>query len=366
MRNRGLTALTLALIFTALSAGPSNAATVLYPNLRTLPPRDLRFDDVSLNGQTHRVLRFTNTVWNAGPGWLEVRGQIDPNTLTGPAIQRVYDTAGGFSDYTVGQFQYHAAHHHYHFDNWGRYELWTKADYDAWISSGGTAGSPMIGTKTTSCILDDEFVRQLPRQPYPGVYTANGCLPDANWQMLQGISPGWGDTYRYSRAEQWIDLGPGGSLSNGSYVLRSVTDPQNKIYESAGRSDLTREGDQANAAITSFAIRQGRLVDSHSPSGSVMINNIAAATTNPVVTVKVLGRDDVSGVTKVKLSNDGTTWSKPQPYTGSGSTPESISWDLTDPAYGGTSAHGTKTAYVEFKDASGKWSGAKTDTIELN
>ena len=37
----GLTALILAFLFMALSAGASNAATMLYPNLKTLPPRDL-------------------------------------------------------------------------------------------------------------------------------------------------------------------------------------------------------------------------------------------------------------------------------------------------------------------------------------
>jgi hypothetical protein len=56
----------------------------------------------------------------------------------------------------------------------------------------------------------------------------------------------------------------------------------------------------------------------------------------------------------VKLSNDGTSWSSPQAYTASGSTLQSISWNLSDPAYGGTSADGTKTVYVKFKDASGK------------
>jgi hypothetical protein len=350
----------------AFDAASANAATPLYPDLKTLPPRDLRFDNVFINGQTHKILRFTNTVWNRGPGRLEVRGKIDPNTLVGPAVQRVYDDAGGYTDYTVGQFKYHPAHDHYHFEDWGRYQLWTKADYDAFVASGGTTGSPIIGTKTTSCILDEEFIRQVPRQPYPPVYNFRGCQPDSNWQMLQGISPGWGDTYHYFRAEQWIDLGPGGSLPAGRYVLRSVSDPLNKIYESPAKGDSSKEGGQDNAAITNFSIQAGQIVDSDPPSGSVMINNIAEATANPAVTVKVLGRDDVSGVTKVRLSNNGTAWSNPQSYTGDGSTMQSISWDLSNPTYGGTSADGTKTVYVEFRDASGKWSAPATDTIELD
>lgn len=191
MRRRALTTgLVLALLITAFSAASASAATALYPNLKTLPPRDLRWDTVNIDGQSHNVLRFTNTVWNEGPGRLEVIGQIDPDTLEGPAVQRVYDDAGGFTDYPAGEFHYHPAHDHYHYDEWGRYELWTKAEYDAWVASGGTVGAPMLGAKTTSCIIDEEFIRQVPRQPYPGVFNFKGCQPDANWRMDQGISPG--------------------------------------------------------------------------------------------------------------------------------------------------------------------------------
>jgi len=46
------------------------ASDPLYPNLKVLPPRDLRFDrtDVSVDnsGDLHNVLRFSNTVYNNG------------------------------------------------------------------------------------------------------------------------------------------------------------------------------------------------------------------------------------------------------------------------------------------------------------
>ena len=56
--------------------------------------------------------------------------------------------------------------------------------------------------------------------------------------------------------------------------------------------------------------------------------------------VKVIGRDDVSGVDQVRLSNDGEHWSEPKPYTSTGSTPTSYSWDLTDSDYGGSRGWG--------------------------
>jgi hypothetical protein len=347
------------------------AASPLYPNLRTLPPRDLRFDttDVSANaeGVIHNVLRFSNTVWNAGEGPLELRGTINPSTKTGTAFQRVYDNEGGFKDVETGNtFYWHAAHQHYHFDNWGRYELWTKADYDNWIAGGRKEGNPIIGSKTTSCVEDEEFIKNLPHQPYPPAYEANGCFPNSQNLMLQGLSPGWGDTYDYYRPDQWIDLGANGKLADGTYVLRSVVDPLNKIYESANKSDPATEGEIDNEAITVFNVEGGKLIDSNPPSGSIRINDIDPSTATPEVAVKVLGRDDISGVSLVKLSNDGEHWSTPQSYTGSGSTAQAISWNLINSTYGGVAGDGTKTVYAEFQDASGKWSSPVADTILLN
>lgn len=370
-RTRGsLSSLFLATLAVALFSVSAQAATPQYPNLKTLNPRDLRLDraDVDPNGSgvMHNVLRFSNTVWNNGPGRLEVRGQISPTTKSGPATQRVYDDAGGSTDFATGNFYYHAAHQHYHYDDWGRYELWTKADYDAWLASGRTKGTPTVGSKTTSCMIDEEFIRSVPNQPYPSVYNTDGCFPDSQGRMLQGIAAGWGDTYDYFRFEQWIDLGPSGSLANGQYILRSVTDPLNKVYESAGKADPARESPEDNEAITVFNVQSGQLVDSNPPSGTVRINDIDAATSSPNVSVKVLGRDDISGVTQLRISNNGSAWSTPQAYTGKESTAQAIAWDLTNATYGGNGSDGTKTVFVQFRDASGKWSASESDTIVLD
>jgi hypothetical protein len=348
----------------------AEAGTPRYPNLKTLPPRDLRLDraDVDASGATvmHNVLRFSNTVWNSGPGRLEMRGLIDPKTNAGPATQRVYDDSGGATDFAAGSFYYHAAHQHYHYDDWGRYELWTKSGYEAWLASGRTKGTPVVGAKTTSCMIDEEFIRNVPNQPYPPPYDTGGCFPDSQGRMLQGVSPGWGDTYDYFRFEQWIDLGPSGSLADGQYVLRSVADPLNKVYESPGKAEAGRESAEDNEAIVEFAVQGGGLVDSNPPSGSVRIDDIDVATSSPGVIVKVLGRDDVSGVTQLRLSNNGSAWSAAQAYTGKESNTQTISWSLTDPAYGGNNLDGTKTVYVQFKDATGKWSASESDTIVLD
>ncbi len=370
MRTRSALIFVCAILAACLAAPVAEAATVQYPDLKTLAPRDLRFDraDVSQNGSgvMHNVLRFTNTVWNGGEGKLEMRSTINPTTKQGPAVQRVHDDAGGFTDTTIGSFYYHVEHAHYHYDDWGRYQLWTAAEYDAWVASGRSQGAPEeIGTKTTSCVLDEEFIRTLAGTPYPAVFPWEGCSPNSQNLMVQGLSAGWGDTYDYWRFEQWIDLDQA-RLADGDYVLRSVTDPQNKVIESAGKADASREDVLANEGVRRFRVQGGAILDSDAPEGTVRVNDIAEKTSSPNVTVKVIGRDDVSGVTQVRLSNNGTTWTAARSFTGSGSAAMAISWSLTDPAYGGTATDGVKTVHVQLRDASGKWSGSETDTITLD
>src|SRR4029453_17231050 len=140
---------------------------------------------------------------------------------------------------------------------------------------------------------------------------------------------------------------PNGKLADGQYVMRSVADPLNKVYESPGKSNPATESTEANEAITQFSIQSGKLVDSNSPTGTVRINDIDAGTASPTVTVKVLGRDDISGVTQLKLSNNGSTWSSPQSYTGTESTAQAISWDVTNPTYGGTPADRVQTVHAQ-------------------
>jgi Lysyl oxidase len=226
------------------------AATPLYPNLKTLKPTDLRFGTQTINGTTHKVLRFSNTVWNAGEGRLELRAKT-VSTSSGKKTrvdQYVYDNAGGFTSKYVGDMVFHSSHNHFHFQDFARYELWTRADYDNWVASNRAQGQAIKrGAKTTFCIMDTDLVQRLPNSPSNSVY--NSCSPS-----VQGMSVGWGDTYGYYLADQWIDLGTS-SLPDGQYVLRSVADPSNNLYESANRSDTSREGQQENEAVTFFTVQ---------------------------------------------------------------------------------------------------------------
>ncbi len=348
---------------------PAQAAPVpLFPDLKTLPARELRFDraDVTadLSGDYHNVLRFSNDTYNAGEGPLILDATIDPNTLSGPATQRVMNSDGTFTDYPLGNDIYwHAAHHHYHFDNWGAYQLWSKATYDAWLASGRTSGAPLYtGAKTTSCVTDEEFVTSVPNAVYPGPYGLGGCDAGANGQIHMGLSPGWGDTYDWYRQLQWIDLGQH-TLGDGTYVLRSVADPLNIVYESANKADPSRESEPNNEATTTFVVSGGTILDSDPPTGTVTIDHVDTLTSTPNVSVDVIGRDDVSEPDRFRLSNDGVHF-RAYDYTSSGSVPTTVAWNLGDATTGGTSANGVKTVYAQVHDNSGKWGPTFTDTID--
>ena len=72
----------------------SGTPVALYPDLRTLPPSDLRFgSDSSLPG--HSLLRFSNRAWNAGEGPLELRG--DPTQASKDVYQRIYAADGTYT-----------------------------------------------------------------------------------------------------------------------------------------------------------------------------------------------------------------------------------------------------------------------------
>jgi hypothetical protein len=218
----------------------------LYPDLRALPPTDLILDRRVIGDSMHYRLRFTASIWNAGEGPLELRGESSGDRTR--AYQRIYDDQGTFTERLVGEFIYHAGHNHWHFEHFAEYELWTDADYEAWLASGRQRGQPQWrGSKTTGqdesfCVRDSDLIEALPGSPPAEVYEA--CDTE-----LQGISVGWADTYPFYLAEQWIDLGEA-KPADGRYVLRVVADPQNLLFESENGAAPDREGTEANEAVT--------------------------------------------------------------------------------------------------------------------
>lgn len=251
-----LAAAALLIFGPGLAPSQADAATLLYPNLQALPPSDLRFDGIKqADGRTHWVLRFSAVVWNAGEGPLELRAayiNADGQTVV---AQKVFDRGGHYLEFQAGNFVFHPSHDHWHFERFAAYELWPRAEYDAWLASGRRVGGPRwLGSKTTGqgesvCMRDDDLIRDLPGSP------DNKQYRDCGWAD-QGISVGWADKYDYRLPDQWIDCGTD-FPPDGDYVVRLVADPFNEIYESPDKADWSRESQEANEAVTYFSQQGG-------------------------------------------------------------------------------------------------------------
>ncbi len=103
------------------------------------------------------------------------------------------------------------------------------------------------------------------------------------------------------------------------------------------------------------------IVDLSEPTGTVKINDGAKFTNSLTVNLTLSASDPLSttdrvpgsGVEKMQFSNDGQTWSDPEPYA------TTKTWDLyvegtsTLPQYGGSPQDGAKTVYARFIDKLG-------------
>ncbi|MGH7163415.1 MAG: hypothetical protein ACREID_08010, partial [Planctomycetota bacterium] len=107
------------------------------------------------------------------------------------------------------------------------------------------------------------------------------------------------------------------------------------------------------------------LPDTTPPTGSLAVDGGASQTSDALVDLSISAADpgaNASGMgpgAQMSFSNDGSTWSAPEPYGTS-----RADWDLA--AFGGDDAPGPKTVHARLRDAAGNWTvAAITSDIEL-
>ena len=195
----------------ATAAGAGSAA-LLLPDLLTLPPSGLVIEIDSAGDR--KLLRLTNSIYNHGPGPLELLGVSDESIGKTTVTQRIYAAGGSFEEQLAGEFVFHPGHDHWHLENFARYELWSLTpgrDLDSLVAFTG---------KVSYCLRDNTPAGDPSSAPVP-VYTS--CDGD-----LQGISTGWIDIYEFDLAGQVVDIS---SVPDGVYALRSIADPDNQLRE---------------------------------------------------------------------------------------------------------------------------------------
>jgi hypothetical protein len=235
----------VAVLLLAFRFGPSVPETMargedtpelLFPDLRTLPPRDIEIVLSRPGPNGERRLRFDNRIWNAGGGPVEafpVTADCDGDGNTRNdrlAIQRIYrdkhdsdiferDLDTDFDTHEVGCMEFHARHNHWHIKDFAKYELWRLEDL-------GVAGSQPVATSTkVSFCMIDTFAHDLTLPGAPAGSHYRTCARDA----VYGISIGWGDEYQSSLADQWIVIN---GVPDGDFCLVSTANPIRRFVES--------------------------------------------------------------------------------------------------------------------------------------
>jgi hypothetical protein len=214
---------------------------LLLPDLRTLPPYDLRLV-VDQQGN-RRSIRFSNAIYNRGAGPLEVQGILNRGDEIVSVSQVIYRSDGSTEQRKAGEFVFHAVHDHWHWEGFSLYEIWsTRADgsLNAMVASSGKVGYCLrdIDPLDSAHILADE----IDEQAIPSRIGYGPC----GWAR-QGLSVGWVDVYRANTPGQFVNIG---GLPDGVYVLKSTVDPDNILLE----SDPTN-----NSALVYFTLRGTQL-----------------------------------------------------------------------------------------------------------
>jgi hypothetical protein len=211
------------------------------PDLVALEPSELRIE--SDGGE--KLLRFTTLSWNSGAAAFELFAKTSlpldqlQNGQRVEAWQRIYLDGGEAAEYRLPgvDFEWHAGggHDHFHLSDYADYRL------DSLATNGP---DPRFGSKTSFCILDTDRVNhRLPNAPKRRVYTECGTA-------IQGMSVGWGDSYRYYLGGQSINIT---GLPDGRYTLTIEIDPQHRFLEADAGN--TSEEDPNNSASIEIDIQ---------------------------------------------------------------------------------------------------------------
>lgn len=206
-----LTAACVALMSAANACSKDDPGRLL-PNIRALPPTDIAMLDAT-------TMQFSTTSWNSGNGKLELVAR-NPDTVSRiqPVDQRIYCSDGSYYDTPAGDAEYHAEHNHVHYNDYANYIFELES---------GNQQNPRQGTKTTFCIMDTSAVNT----QLNGAASSAGfdwCPTQEPGFNTQGMSVGWGDEYGSNLPGQNLPIG---DLPEGTYRLRHVFDPKNRIEE---------------------------------------------------------------------------------------------------------------------------------------
>ncbi len=142
-------------------------------------------------------------------------------------------------------------------------------------------------------------------------------------------------------------------------TLSGISSCTSPVTVSSDGRDQAIQGEAVDKAGNRATAATRISLDKTPPTGSLTINDGAATTIEAAVTLHITGNDNLSGVTQMRFSNDGQTWSGWESFNSMHSN-----WDLS--RFGGSvSILGPKTVYAQLRDAAGNESRPFSATVRL-
>lgn len=189
------------------------------PNLKPLPPFDLRVGLPDRLDQGERALRFSVATMNLGTHPLELLGV--PHSVHDVEARQCVEWMMEVcvSHEPVGAMVLHESHGHWHYEDFARYELRTVTNGKVDMDAGGLVAG---GEKASFCLRDDEYADEQSAARTQRRYI--GCL-----SLLQGISAGWQDVYAHFLSGQQIPID---SVPDDEYGLVVYVNTDGSLQES--------------------------------------------------------------------------------------------------------------------------------------
>lgn len=222
-------------------AAPANPGNGLFPPDDVNPPLDvagyhpvsctvdeqLGYDGgpiaVGDGEQAKRCLRYSFGLANVGEGIFDVRFTGDRSGAPASMFQCLQQRDGSPPvSSAAGTGSYHQTHGHYHYDDIIHHTIFRVTDAEA-----GTLVAAGAGSKIGYSPADQGMPHwRLFNQSAPGARIADCTGASAN---RVGMSPGWGDAYRYQRPGNFVEFAGNG---DGLYVVTTTADPLGLVQES--------------------------------------------------------------------------------------------------------------------------------------
>lgn len=227
MQRRGVWAVlaTGLIAFVLIGVTSAGAAGDRKPDLGMARLGDLRIEKVAGT----RLLRFSTTIVNVGPGPFEVRAARTSTTGSWTVAQRIADDVGGARDVQTSTEVVFGGdgHSHWHLRNLENIELLR-------LDNGSKVG---IGVKFGYCFWDNAAYRlTLPGAPSTPVFQSPGCGNSTSLSLRMGLSTGWGDVYPSTLPDQYVDVT---NLTSGRYRLQVTADGLGQFSESNEANNTT-------------------------------------------------------------------------------------------------------------------------------